>query len=175
MSLPTPSPHHGFVLIRPCTSDDREALVEQFLSLNRYEETLARNRRIDEQGAAECLDAALERVATTDGAALVAELDGRVMGHLFFIVEQDAIYVREDLRPYGYVSELFVRNEARNLGIGKALMAEAERLTAARGLARLMVGVLEGNTAAAALYARLGFTPHATELEKHVAPKTSLA
>jgi len=161
--------------IRPYALDDREALVEQFLGLNRYEEPLARNRRTDRTGAAECLDAALERVSETDGVALVAEFDGRVVGHLFLVFERDAVYVREDLRPYGYVSELFVREGDRGLGIGKALMAEAERLTAERGLVRLMVGVLAGNTPAATLYARLGFTPHATELEKHIAPSRNPA
>ena len=45
--------------IRPYALEDREALVEQFLGLNRYEEPLARNRRTDRKGAVECLDAAL--------------------------------------------------------------------------------------------------------------------
>lgn len=41
------------LVIRPCRPGDREALVEQFLALNRYEEPLARNRRTDRQGAEE--------------------------------------------------------------------------------------------------------------------------
>lgn len=163
-----PERDRNAIVIRHCMPDDRAALIEQFLGLNRYEEALARNRRTDAEGAAECLDVALERVSETDGAALVAEVAGAVVGHLFLVFERDAVYVREELRPYGYVSELFVRDEARQLGIGSALLAEAERLTAARGLTRLMIGVLAGNHPAAALYARLGFAPHATELEKQV-------
>ena len=48
----------------------------------------------------------------------MAELDGRVVGHLFLEFKEDAVFVREELRPYAYISELFVREEARGGGIG---------------------------------------------------------
>ncbi|SHI66612.1 L-amino acid N-acyltransferase YncA [Roseomonas rosea] len=159
------------LLIRPCRPEDRPALVEQFLALNRYEEPLARNRRTDLAGAEESLDAALERVERTGGAALIAEWRGAVAGHLFLTFEEDAAYVRAvraALRPYAYISELFVREEARRRGIGRALLAEAERLAAARGVPRLMIGVLAGNAEAAALYRRFGFRDYAVEMRKAV-------
>jgi len=76
------------------------------------------------------------------------------------------VFVRQELRAYAYVSELFVREENRGTGIATALMIEAERLAVARGVGRIMVGVLAGNSAAEALYDRLGFAPHAIELAK---------
>jgi GNAT superfamily N-acetyltransferase len=60
---------------------------------------------------------------------------------------------------YAYVSELFVREENRGAGVATALMAEAERLAVARGVGRIMVGVVAGNSAAESLYSHLGFAP----------------
>ncbi len=155
-------------VIRPSVPDDHEALVEQFMGLNLYEEPLIGNRRTDLEGARESLAAGLRRVEETGGSALVAEIDGHVVGHLFLVFEQDAVFVREDLRPYAYVSELFVREHVRGVGVGKALMAEAERLALARGMRRLMIGVLVGNDPAQSLYASLGFQPHALDMEKRL-------
>lgn len=155
-------------VIRTAREDDRDALVEQFLALNRYEEPIAGNRRTDRDGAVACLDAALARVAEAGGATLVAERDGRVVGHAVVVFETDAPFVREELRPYACVTELFVREELRGRGIGTALLEAAEAVAAARGLRRLTIGVLAGNARTAALYARLGFTPHAVEMEKPV-------
>jgi GNAT superfamily N-acetyltransferase len=154
--------------IRPSLPGDHDALIDQFLGLNRYEEPIAGNRVTDYQGAVASLAAAQDRLARTDGTALVAELDGRVVGHLFLEFKEDPVFVREALRPYAYISELFVREEARGGGVGRALMREAERIAAARGVRRLMLEVLAGNAMAEAFYARCGFTPHAIELGKTV-------
>jgi GNAT superfamily N-acetyltransferase len=154
--------------IRPSRPGDHDALVDQYLGLNRYEEPIAGNRVTDYAGAGESLAEAEERLAKTDGTALVAELDGRVVGHLFLEFRQDPVFVRAELRPYAYVSELFVREDARGRGVGTALMREAERIAAARGVGRLMVEVLAGNEMAAAFYARYGFKPKAIELGKQV-------
>jgi len=155
-------------VIRDARDEDRDALVEQFLELNQFEEPIAGDRRTDRPGAVACLDAALARVAETGGAALVAEWDGKVVGHAVVVFETSPPFVREELRPYACVSELFVREGLRGRGIGTALLEAAEAVAAARGVRRLTIGVLAGNVRAAALYARFGFTPHAVELEKPV-------
>ncbi len=154
--------------IRASRREDNDALLEQFLGLNRHEAAIAGDRRTDLAGAAESLAAARDDIARYGGAALVADLDGRVVGHLFLIMRQEAVYVREHLRFYAYVTDLYVRPEARGSGVATALMQEAERIAAARGMRRLMVGVLAGNGPAEALYAGLGFAPHAIELVKAI-------
>lgn len=156
------------LLIRPAGTSDVPALVEQFLGLNRHEEPLIGNRRIDPAGAALSLEAALDRVARCQGHALLATWDGAPVGHLFMTFEQDAPYVREALRPFAQITELFVREEARRRGIATALIAEAERLARARGMQRLMIGVLVGNALAEPLYRRLGFAPSAIEMAKRI-------
>lgn len=154
--------------IRFASPHDRAALAEQFQLLNTYEEPYAGNRRLDRAGAEASLAAAEKRVAATAGVQLVAECGGQVVGHLFLTFELDAAYVREELRPYAYISELFVRETHRRRGIGRALMTEAERIAAERGMTRLMVGVLAGNAAAEGAYGRFGFRAYATEMGKPI-------
>jgi GNAT superfamily N-acetyltransferase len=156
------------VVIREASAEDDPVLVSQFLALNVHEEAISRDRRTDHAGAVEALAAAWRGVRESDGHALVAECDGCAVGFLFLQFRDDAIFVREELRPYAYVSELFVSEAARGAGVGAALMLEAERLAAVRGIRRLMVGVLAGNAVAERLYARLGFAPHAIEMMKAV-------
>ena len=156
------------VVIREASAEDDHVLVSQFQALNVHEEAISHDRRTDHAGAVEALAAAWRGVRESDGHALVAECDGRAVGFLFLQFRDDAIFVREELRPYAYVSELFVSEAARGAGVGAALMSEAERLAAVRGVRRLMVGVLAGNAAAERLYARLGFAPHAIEMMKAV-------
>lgn len=154
------------LVIRAADARDRAALVEQFLGLNRHEQAIVGDRRTDPAAAAESFEAAWQQVRATDGHALVAERDGRVVGHLFLLFRDDAVYIFRELRHFGYISELFVREEARGAGIAKALMAEAERLAVARGVGRLMLGVLAGNRPAEALYVALGFAPYAVDMVK---------
>ncbi len=160
-------------VIRDAHPDDHDALVEQFLGLNIYEDAIAADRRTDLAGAADSLAMAWKRVTDTQGAALVAVLGGRVVGHLFLAFERDAVFIREHLREHAYVSELFVRAEARHAGVGKALMQHAEGFAVARGSRRLMVGVLIGNTPAESLYAQLGFVPSSMELKKRIGLDTT--
>jgi len=152
--------------IREAKLEDRPALLEQCWQLNLYEDPVSHDRRIDLEGAKETLRAALERVAHSGGTTLVAEHEGRVVAHLFLTFEMNASYVREEHRVYAYVHELYVRESARRLGIGRALIAEAERIALAQGVTRLGIGVLAGNTMAERAYLGYGFRPYATELVK---------
>jgi GNAT superfamily N-acetyltransferase len=154
------------MLIRPARAADHDALVEQYLGLNLHEDPITHDRVIDRAGAAQSLAVAEAWVAKTDGEILVAELDGRVVGHLFLTFEQSPPFVRPDLRAYAYIAELFVRAEARRRGVARALLEEAERIARERGVSRIMVSALAGNDSAEATYDRAGFSPYATELIK---------
>jgi GNAT superfamily N-acetyltransferase len=156
------------MIVRDYGSADREALIEQFQSLNRHENAITGDRRIDRQGGIDALDAALNRVRDTAGLALIAERDGQILGHLFVAVEDDAQFVREELRSHAHITEFFVREVARGGGVGRALLARAERFAAARGLVRLTVSALSGNLIALAAYQRFGFSPHSVDLTKAV-------
>ncbi|MFB9970419.1 GNAT family N-acetyltransferase [Pseudoroseomonas cervicalis] len=108
----------------------------------------------------------LGRIAASQGHALVAEVEGAVVGHLFLTFGQHLPFVAE--REHGYVADLFVRESHRGTGIGRALLEEAERLTRARGLKRLLIGVLAGNDGAEAAYRRFGFAHYTHEMIKQL-------
>jgi GNAT superfamily N-acetyltransferase len=152
--------------IRPAAPQDETALAEQFLAINRYEDPISRDRWTDAASGPASLETCRARVRETGGHALVAELDGRVVGHMFLWFETDPVFVRAPLRRHAYVADLFVRAEHRGTGIGTALLAEAERLARAAGMPRIKLGVLAGNDGAEALYRRVGFRPYAIEMMK---------
>jgi ribosomal protein S18 acetylase RimI-like enzyme len=98
----------------------------------------------------------------------MVELRGSVVGMLVaFPMEVDEGYVETDpvLAPYSvleedqsyYVCGMAVDAEHRRKGIGRALMAEAERACRELGLRKLSLIVFEQNADARRLYERLGY------------------
>jgi GNAT superfamily N-acetyltransferase len=147
----------GDIVIRTALLSDRDAVVALIRALNLYEAGLNDDRLVT-QAAAEAYYVTLsERIARQDGRLLVAEAEGRVVGMLGLIVQEDQVFVRDDVRQHGFVCDLVVDEAWRGRGIGRLLLAEAERCTRAKGLKRLFIGVLEGNRDAERLYAKLGF------------------
>jgi len=154
------------IIIRPARASDHAALVEQYLGLNLHEDPITHDRVTDRAGAEESLAAAEAWVRKTNGVVLVAEVNGRVVGHLFLTFEEAPPFVRRELRAYAYIAELFVRAEARRLGVARALLAAAERIARERGVSRILVSALAGNIPAETTYERAGFAAYATELIK---------
>jgi ribosomal protein S18 acetylase RimI-like enzyme len=161
------------LVLREMRDTDRDAVIALLWELNRYEAELdlreqpfAPDRDTSEEAAVACLDRDCERAAEHEGALIVAEREGEVIGFLCWLVETTEPFVRPQMRAYGYVADLVVAGGHRGHGIGTRLLAEAERLTRARRLNRLAIGVLRGNDGAARLYERVGFSPHSTELLK---------
>lgn len=146
--------------------DDKPALVAFIDGLQHYEYRFEANRRIDAQAGADYFVVLLDRVAEHQGRIFVAEADGQPIGWAVFLVEQDFIYVIEDERTYGYIAELFVNEAARGRGVGQALIRACEGEGRARGLKRMMIGVIPANVRAAKVYADAGYSPYAMELRK---------
>ncbi|HVU22515.1 MAG TPA: GNAT family acetyltransferase [Opitutus sp.] len=78
---------------------------------------------------------------------LVAEVDGRVVGCVMAGYEGHR----------GWINYLAVAPDRQRGGLGRALMAEAERLLRAAGCPKINLQVRTGNTAVIAFYRRLGF------------------
>lgn len=157
------------LVIRPATAADRTALDEQAMRLNIFEEPFAGDRRLDPAGGVEAFDHLHETVAKSAGAIRVAELDGAVVGHMVMWFDRFPPFVRAELRDYAYIGDLFVREAHRGRGIGAALVAEAEAIARARGVPRILLGVIAGNPAEHA-YRKLGFRSYALEMIKDLAP-----
>lgn len=80
--------------------------------------------------------------------ALVAELEGRVVGLCHFLFHRSTIQIG----PTCYLQDLFTAPEARGLGAGRALIAEARERARAGGAQRLYWQTHESNAVAMKLY-----------------------
>jgi GNAT superfamily N-acetyltransferase len=154
------------LVIRPATAADRPALDEQELGLNLFENALVGDRNTTPEGGVAAMDRLHQRAADSGGVILVAEIAGAVIGHLVLAFERFGPYIREELRDYALVADLFVREPHRGQGIGRALVAEAERRAIERGMPRILLGVVHGNVAAERSYRRQGFQDYALEMIK---------
>jgi GNAT superfamily N-acetyltransferase len=137
------------VTIRPCRPDDAETLVTLIHELAVYE-------RLEQFAKAkpEALRTHLfgPRPATE---AILAEVDGTAAGFALFF----ATFSTFRGQPGLYLEDIFVRNEYRGRGIGKALLATVARLAVDRGCGRLEWSVLDWNAPAIGFYQSLGARP----------------
>ncbi|MFE4594720.1 GNAT family N-acetyltransferase [Streptomyces laurentii] len=114
-------------------------------------------------------------------ASWVAEHDGRIVGHIGLSRsgEGDAApglwSARTGTAPEAtaVVSRLFVAPSARGLGIGALLMEQAVAAAREQGL-HPVLDVVSSDTAAAALYERLGWQLLAT-VEQHWSPEQTVS
>jgi GNAT superfamily N-acetyltransferase len=84
---------------------------------------------------------------------LLAEADGEALG----LAIHRPSYSTFEGRPALYVEDLFVLESARQLGVGRMLMARLAAIARERGCTRMSLSVLHWNPARA-FYRRLGFT-----------------
>jgi len=109
------------------------------------------------------------RVRQQAGAIFVAEEGAVFQGFLAcWIVREDHIIETPDPNRFGFISDICVLREARGRGIAHWLLTAAEQHLGARGVARLRLGALAGNTAAQSAYAKFGFAPYEIVFEKRL-------
>ena len=94
---------------------------------------------------------------------LLAEADGEVLGCAI----HRPSYSTFEGRPGLYVEDLFVAEGARQLGIGRLLMARLAAIALQRGCTRMSLAVLHWNPARE-FYRRLGFVQVEDWLPYHV-------
>ena len=156
-------------MIRPARLPaDKPAILRFIQGLQDFERAIEADRRTDAKVAEEFYDEITDRVQKRNGQILIAELEGRAVGWAVVYAEENEIYVLAEERNNAYISELFVREERRGTGVGRALITACENWARAKGITVMMIGVLSGNTHADALYRRAGFVPYALQLRKHL-------
>ena len=89
---------------------------------------------------------------------IVAEEDGRLCGEVNIMIRNSNIPAAVVPNRRVYLFGLHVVPEHRHKGVATALVSNAVRLAAQRGIFEVTIGVEKGNTAARRLYEKLGFT-----------------
>ena len=84
-----------------------------------------------------------------------------VQPEMFFVIDDAGVLVATAMVGYdghrGWINYLAVADSHRRRGLGRLLMAEAERALAERGCPKINLQVRSTNTAVLAFYARLGY------------------
>jgi GNAT superfamily N-acetyltransferase len=137
-------------VIRPATADDAEAIHELILALATYERA---------PDAVEATPATLRAQLEAERPpfeCLIAERDGHAVGFALFFQTYSTWEGRSGL----YLEDLYVREEERGSGIGKALFLACARIAAERGYGRFDLAALDWNAPAIGFYESLGGRRH---------------
>jgi ribosomal protein S18 acetylase RimI-like enzyme len=132
--------------IRRATKDDQELIRELWLA---FEAELPEPAYLRESWEDAWSDLAQ---TARDGVALIAEEEGRAVGFVFCVLGDRG-------RKTAHVTDIYVRPDSRNKGIGRALLAGILEPARSAGLEHASLEVLIRNSDARRLYERLGFTP----------------
>lgn len=161
-------------LLRPYTPADHDWVLQCEIELQEHERAIHDTRLPGLPHTRDYLAMLWEHLAEGQGVMLIAENAegerlGLVAGHIV-----DAPWPMEtpDSTRYGYVSDIFVKPEARGSGLAQTLLdAIAAHLRAADPtLTRLRVNVLAVNTIARRSYEKAGFTPYEVMYERLIRP-----
>lgn len=141
-----PAKASATIVVRPATPADTAAIYGFIRDLAEYEKLL------DEVTASEA-DIGRHLFGPAPRAFCdIAEADGEPVGFALWFYNYSTFAGRHGI----YLEDLFVRQEARGLGAGRALLANLARRCLAEDLARLEWAVLDWNAPSIAFYDRLG-------------------
>lgn len=99
-----------------------------------------------------------KRLAEADGAMLVADIGGVVVGFAFVKLGRPPHDAMHRPRVFAYVEEVVVSSDHRRLGIGTALMHRVEGWARDRKVDQIELIVWEFNEEATMFYESLGYT-----------------
>jgi GNAT superfamily N-acetyltransferase len=149
--------------------DDKPAILDFIMALQRFEHAVEPDRRTDAEVAPAFFDVLMRRIEEKNGRSFIAEAaTGKPLGWAAAHESENEIYVAEEERRFGWISELYVTEEARKSGVGRALIQACEHWARERGLKLIMIGALAGNARAFEVYRAAGYAPYATELRKYL-------
>jgi ribosomal protein S18 acetylase RimI-like enzyme len=153
-------------MIRPYEPRDEAAVIHCIASLQNAERALETDRVDPTDIAPRYLRDLLVRFQTQPGGLLVAEEAGHIVGYVSLWLEPEPEDYWTSLANYAYISDLAVLPEQRGRGLGRALLAEAERLARRLGATTLKINVLARNAPAWSLYRSAGFRDYEITLLK---------
>ena len=106
-----------------------------------------------------------------DRCALLAENQGKAIGFILLEALETKPLLFLVKKRFVYINEIFVEEEWRHNGVGRALMEAAQKWALRREIPLLRLSVLADNKDAVAFYASLGFSPFMMSMEARVRKK----
>jgi ribosomal protein S18 acetylase RimI-like enzyme len=146
------------IKIRPATLQDIEAMTELWIEFVDFHTERDPWFTRSEDGHIRFAEFMTERIKDEKSYVLVAELDGKVVGHAMAIItSRIPVFVPEE---YAAIYDVAVSSDHRRSGIGAKLVQEMIRLFQERGLRRVEVGMNTTNEVATAFWRKMGFVPY---------------
>jgi ribosomal protein S18 acetylase RimI-like enzyme len=155
------------VTLRDYAADrDSARLRDCLIELQNSERELEPGKPEGSTIADEYLDRMFARCRKWDGKVFVAEVAGQAVGFVCVWAKVPPEEPNDDPSEYAFVSDLVVLPGHRRRGVGRELLAMAERYARSRGARSLRIGVLARNATARHLYGSAGFSDYEVEMEK---------
>ena len=104
----------------------------------------------------------VSELADPDCLVMVAEREGEVVGYVFASIE--GISWRDLRGPCGFIHDVYVREDARRHGAGRALLRAALDWVRTRGRSQVVLWTKTRNQDAQHVFAELGFRPTMIEM-----------
>ena len=123
--------------------EDKPAILGFFTGIQHFEKTIEADRRIDPDVAEDSVRSNDRARRSKNGCVLIAETtSGEAIGWAVGLEDEQEIYIVAEERTHGYIAELYVVEDMRGRGVGRALIAACEEWARGRGLKVMMIGVL---------------------------------
>jgi ribosomal protein S18 acetylase RimI-like enzyme len=139
---------------------DRSRLRACVVALQNHERSLEPRLPPGEEMADEYLDVLRRNCLEHQGEVLIATVDDEPVGFVCVLTDVPPSEPDEPRAHFAYISDLFVHENYRGLGLGRRLLQEAELIARSKGAPVLRIGVLARNRRARDLYAQLGFVEY---------------
>jgi ribosomal protein S18 acetylase RimI-like enzyme len=146
--------------LRPATVSDEGQVAGLFAEIFRFHAQYDPLFTMAEGGGAIYAKWFVKQIGEPDSLALVAESAGTIVGFCLALLRQRSRIHDAAYRQYGEVNDLAVSRGYRRLGIGAALISQAEDWFRTRGVSRIEAKVAVTNPVSAAFWKRNGFRPY---------------
>ena len=147
---------------------DAQALRECFVQLQDHEHALLPDAPTGEAIADEYLAWMFDRVNRYEGRVFVAERNGELIAYATVLARMPRTDPDDPLPEHAFLSEIVVRESARDAGAGQALMAAAENYAKSRGATEMRLTVWSENAGARRVYQRLGYADGMIQMHKNL-------
>lgn len=154
-------------IIRPAKSGDIPGIIQLLIEIRSFHHALRPD--LFEGGNTTKYDAVdlEELLKRPDCYLYVATIQGQVVGHLIAFIHESETHRCGGTFKYLYVDDVCVAKKWQRHGIGRALMAQAEKVAKKSMANSIRLNVYHGNPAED-FYAELGYSPLSTMLEKMI-------
>ena len=144
------------IIVRGPREDDLESLLKLLERYYMFNEEFDPALEMATDFREKAMDVLRRRIAG-EGLTLLAEQDGRIVGYLYAVIEEDKLLNRGKIC---IIRELYVSPESRETGVASRLISELIRMLDRMDVRHIAAVFPTENYVAESLYDKLGFRRH---------------